>query len=71
MLLFTIQARYSYPKILSLSCKSMTRVEVTDSGKHSSLLWYGVNYCRIKFYDTGPGGRYYETFTAQLIPYLS
>ncbi len=60
MVLFTFKAGYSYPKILSLSCKSMTRVEVNDSGKHSSLLWYDVHYCRIKFYDTGPGGRYYD-----------
>ncbi len=29
-------------------------VEVIGSGKHSSLLWYGDNYCRKKFYSTGP-----------------
>jgi hypothetical protein len=26
--------------------KYKTRVEVTDSDKHSSLLWYGINYGR-------------------------
>ncbi len=29
-------------------------MEVIGSGKHSSLLWYGNNYCRKKFYSTGP-----------------
>jgi hypothetical protein len=29
-------------------------VEVMGSGKHSSLLRYGNNYCRKKFYSTGP-----------------
>ncbi len=28
-----------------------TRVEVIGSGKHSSLLRYGNNYCRKKFYE--------------------
>jgi hypothetical protein len=28
-------------------------VEVIGSGKHSSLLQYGNNYCRKKFYSTG------------------
>jgi hypothetical protein len=27
---------------------------VTDNSKHSSLLQYGNNYCRKKFYSTGP-----------------
>jgi hypothetical protein len=27
---------------------------VTDIGEHSSLLRYGKNYCRKKFYSTGP-----------------
>ncbi len=30
-------------------------MEVTDSGKHSSLLDYVGNYCRKKFYSTDPG----------------
>jgi hypothetical protein len=29
-------------------------VEVIGSGKHSSLLQYGNNYCHKKFYSTGP-----------------
>jgi hypothetical protein len=29
-------------------------VEVIGSRKHSSLLRYGNNYCRKKFYSTGP-----------------
>jgi hypothetical protein len=29
-------------------------VDVIGSGKHSSLLQYGNNYCRKKFYSTGP-----------------
>jgi hypothetical protein len=29
-------------------------VEVIGSGKHSSLLRYGNNYCRKMFYSTGP-----------------
>jgi hypothetical protein len=29
-------------------------VEVIGSGKHSSLLRYGNNYCRKKFYSTSP-----------------
>jgi hypothetical protein len=33
----------------SLGCKYETRLKVTDSGKHSSLLKYGKNYCRKKF----------------------
>jgi hypothetical protein len=28
-------------------------VEVTDSGKHSSLLQYRMNYNHFKFYETG------------------
>jgi hypothetical protein len=28
--------------------------EVPHSGKHFSLLQYGNNYCRKKFYSTGP-----------------
>ncbi len=33
-------------------------VEVIGSGKHSSLLQYGNNYCRKKFYSTGPRGQF-------------
>jgi len=29
-------------------------VEVSGSCKHSSLLQYGYNYCRKKFYSAGP-----------------
>jgi hypothetical protein len=29
-------------------------VEVIGSAKHSSLLRYGNNYCRKKFYSSGP-----------------
>ncbi len=31
-------------------------MEVIRSGKHSSLLLYGNNYCCKKFYSTGPAG---------------
>jgi hypothetical protein len=30
-------------------------VEVTDNDNHSSLLRYGINYDRKKFYSTVPG----------------
>ncbi len=33
-------------------------VEVTDIGKHSSLLRNSKNYCLKKFYSTGPWARY-------------
>ncbi len=26
---------------------------MTNNVKHSSLLWYGINYARKKFFDTG------------------
>ncbi len=29
-------------------------MEVTDSDKDSSLLWYEINYDRKKFYSEGP-----------------
>jgi hypothetical protein len=29
-------------------------MEVTDSDKHSNLLWYGINYVPKKFYSIGP-----------------
>jgi hypothetical protein len=32
-------------------------VEVTDIGKHSSLLQYGDSHCRKKLYSAGPGGK--------------
>jgi hypothetical protein len=32
-------------------------MEVTDIGKHSSLLQYGDSYCRKKLYSTGPRGK--------------
>jgi hypothetical protein len=32
-------------------------VEVTYSDKHSSLLWFGVNYDLKKVYSAGPGTR--------------
>ncbi len=37
----------------SLTCKYSTKVEVTDSGKHCSLLQHGKIYCCKKFYSTG------------------
>ena len=33
------------------------------SGRHSSLLWYGNNYCHNKFYSTDFSGLYYKCFT--------
>jgi len=33
-------------------------VEVKGSDKHFSLLQYGNNYCRKKFYRTGPSSAY-------------
>ncbi len=41
-------------QVPSLACKYYTWVVVTNSVKHSSLLWYGINYARKKFFDTGP-----------------
>jgi len=38
---------------LSLAPKYWTRVEVIGGCKHSSLLLYGNNYCRKKFYSIG------------------
>jgi hypothetical protein len=35
---------------------------VIGSGEHSSLLQYGNNYCRKRFYSTSPGsGNKFET----------
>ncbi len=41
-------------------------VEVTDSGKHSSLLGYGKNYGRKKFYSTGTSRESQKTFFGQI-----
>jgi hypothetical protein len=38
----------------SLDRKFWTRVKVSESNKHSSLLQYGINYVRKKFYITDP-----------------
>ncbi len=38
----------------SLACKCLSRLEVTNCGKHSSLLRYGKSYCCKMFYSTGP-----------------
>jgi hypothetical protein len=46
----------------SLAYKYKTGVEVTDSGKHSSLLRYDSNYGRKFFYSKGPWGEGYENF---------
>jgi hypothetical protein len=45
---------HSNGKLNSLVRKYYTRVEVNGSGKHSSLLQYGNNYCQKKFNSTGP-----------------
>ncbi len=37
-----------------LACKYKANVQVTASNQHSSLLEYGINYDRKKFYSTGP-----------------
>jgi hypothetical protein len=37
-----------------LTHKYKTKVNVSDSGKHSSLLRYGKKYSRKKFYSKGP-----------------
>ncbi len=42
--------------------KYFTGGKVIDSGKHSSLIQYGNNYCRKKSYSTGSTGLYYKTF---------
>ncbi len=39
------------------------------SGKHSSLLRYGNNYCRKKFYSTGPSGQFHKKFQRNLCLY--
>ncbi len=71
-LLFTGKAgaypsRASYGTLLkrlapSLAPKHLTRVEVTDIGKRSSVLLYDKNYCRTIFYSTGSWGQCYKTF---------
>ncbi len=38
----------------NLACNDQTRVEETDSEKHSSLLQYGINYSLKKVHSTGP-----------------
>jgi hypothetical protein len=57
--------------------KYNSMVEVTDSGKRSSLLGYGKNYGRKKFYSTGTrresqktfGGKYtYPLFASLIFP---
>ncbi len=30
-------------------------LEVTESSKHASILYYEINYCYKTFYDIGPG----------------
>ncbi len=37
-------------------------MEVNGSGKHFSLLRYGINYCRKKFYSRGPRSLHFKTF---------
>jgi hypothetical protein len=44
--------------ISRLDCKYYIIVEVSDSGKHSSLLQYGKNYGDEKFYCTGTGANF-------------
>jgi len=41
-----------------LACKYQTWVEVTDSGKHSSLLQYRVNTNATSFTEQAPGTFY-------------
>ncbi len=43
--------------------KYFTGGKVIDSQKHSSLIGYGKNCYRKKFYSKGPRGLYYKTFT--------
>ncbi len=38
-----------------IACKYYTRMEVTDSDKHTSLLLYRMNYDGPKVYYTDPG----------------
>jgi hypothetical protein len=39
---------------------------MTDNSKGASLLHYGINYSRKKFYDTGPLYRKHETKLTRL-----
>ncbi len=41
--------------INSVKLKASVFVKGTDSCKCTSLFYYGINYGRKKFYDTGPG----------------
>ncbi len=54
-----------------LACKYQTKSEVTDSGKHSSLLRYGKNYTRKMFYSTGYWGQCYKSFLSELSIFLT
>ncbi len=48
---------------VNISSKYQTRVEKTDSDKHSSLLRYGIDYNCKKFCGTSPCGLYHKCFT--------
>jgi hypothetical protein len=50
----------------SLAHKYKTRVEVTDSDQHPSLLAYGINYGRKSFQDQVTGDRCNKHFLNNL-----
>jgi hypothetical protein len=45
-----------------LACRYLTKVEVLDSDEHSSLLQYGINYGRKKFYSKCSRGLNHKTY---------
>ncbi len=47
-------------KLCSKLVRLSKAVEVTDNYKDTSLLRYGTNYGRNKFYGTGPRSLYYK-----------
>ncbi len=47
----------------NLDCEFYVWVEVTKSSKHSSLLKYGTNYGRKRFYSRGPWREFEKPFS--------
>ncbi len=50
----------------TLACKYWIRMEVTESGKRYSLLWYGVSYSHKKFNDTGQAVNVINFFSSSM-----
>ncbi len=51
----------------TLRCKYQTRVEVTESDKHFSLPWYGINYGHVKFDSKYRWCQYHYAFSSMTL----